>query len=175
MLPPYDLLVGLTLLQEKSQKLDTAISGWNGVLVQVADKYLLVERASLKEIVSTSKVTKVIDHRSWLVGLMSYEGAIIPLIELTTLINEKNTTLGLDDRSVLVISRQGGHVGLLVDRVLGSRDYWSDNAELSHIKTSAKGFCKISFVDGDQLIEVFDVEKLATVIGLKRKKSTSIA
>jgi len=168
-LTSYDLLVGLTLLQDRSQQLNDAVLGWNGVLVEVADKHLLVEREALKEIVSLSKATKAIDHRNWLVGLMSYEGAIIPLIELGTLMDEKNPTMGLNDRSVLIISLHGHHFGLLVDSVLGSRDYWSDDTALSNFKSGNQDFCKICFTEKNKIIEVFDTEKLAVAVSLRRE------
>ncbi|MEE9350737.1 MAG: chemotaxis protein CheW [Thiotrichaceae bacterium] len=169
MLTSYDLLVGLALLHERNKHQKAAISGWGGVLAQVANKKVLVERDCLKEIVSSEKVTRVIDHRRWLVGLMSYEGAIIPLVELRMLMNEENPTLGLKDRSVVVISQQNGNIGLLVDKVIGSCDYWSDDTELSDIRVSEKGFDKVSFSYKKEKIEVFDIEELAATIGIRRE------
>ncbi len=168
-LTSYDLLVGLMLLHERNKHQETAISGWSGVLAQVANKKILVERDCLKEIVSSEQVTRVIDHRRWLVGLMSYEGAIIPLVELRMLMDEENPTLGLKDRSVVVISRKNGNIGLLVDKVIDSRDYWSDDASLSDFQVSTKGFGKVSFSYKKERIEVFDMEKLAATIGIRRE------
>ncbi|MEE9303443.1 MAG: chemotaxis protein CheW [Thiotrichaceae bacterium] len=169
MLTSYDLLVGLTLLHERNQQQDKAISGWSGVLTQVANKQILIERDSLVEIVSSSKATRVIDHRSWLIGLMSYQGAIIPLVELGTLINDSHSTLGLKDRSILVVSQENGNIGLLVDKVLRSRDYWSDDTKLSDLKVCKKGLAKVSFSFQNEEVEVFDIMKFTTAIGIRRE------
>ncbi len=169
MLTSYDLLVGLTLLHKRNQQQKSAVSGWSGVLTQVGHKKLLIERDSLLEIASSSKATRAIDHRSWLVGLMSYQGAIIPLIELRTLINEDHSTLGLKDRSILVMSQENGNIGLLVDKVLGSRDYWSDDKHLSDFQVSKKGLEKVSFSYKKDKVKVLDIEKFVAAIGIKRE------
>lgn len=169
MLTSYELLLGLVMLYEKNQQKETAISGWSGFLVQAADKQMLIERDCLKEIVSLSKATRVIDDRVWLTGLMSYEGAIIPLVELRTIINEENPPLGLKDRPVLVISLQSGTIGLLVDKVLGQRDYWSDLSDLSDFEMRKEGFTKVSFSYQGQSLGVCDLQKLAAMIGIKRE------
>ena len=169
MLTSYDLLVGLTLLHERNQRQNNAVSGWSGVVIQAADKQVLVERSALVEIVTPSKITRVIDHRSWLVGLMNYEGAIIPLVELRTLMDKNNPTLGLRDRSILVLSRKSGHIGLLVDKVIKNHDFWSDDAEISSLKAAQGGFSKVIFTYDKDEIEVLDIEKLATTIGIQRE------
>ncbi len=174
MLTSYELLLGLVLLHERNQKKESAVSGWSGLLVQAADKQVLVEREFLKEIVSLSKATRVLDDRTWLTGLMSYEGAIIPLIELCTIINNKNQPLGLKNRSVLVISLQNRTIGLLVDKVYGRRDYWSDDSELSALKISKKGCSKVSFSYKGEYLEVCDLEKLTTMIGISREVAVDI-
>ena len=169
MLTSYELLLGLVLLYERNQQESTAISGWSGLLVQAADKQILIEQDTLKEIVSVSKATRVIDHRIWLTGLMSYEGVIIPLIELRTIINVENPPLGLKDRSVLVISRNNGNIGLLVDKVHGHRDFWSDEKGLSDLKVSQTDYAKESFSYKEQLLEICDLEKLTALMGLRKE------
>jgi len=168
-LTSYELLLGLVMLYERNQQKKRAVTGWSGFLVQAADKQVLIEQNSLKEIVSLSKATRVIDDRAWLTGLMSYEGAIIPLVELRTIMNDENPPLGLNDRSVLVISLQSGTIGLLVDKVHGRRDYWSDDVELSALK-KRKGVCsKVSFSYKGQYLEVCDLARLTAMIGIRRE------
>ncbi len=174
MLTSYELLLGLVLLYERNQQKESTVSGWSGLLVQAADKQVLIERECLKEIVSLSKATRVLDERTWLTGLMSYEGAIIPLIELCTIINNENQPLGLKDRSVLVISLQSGTIGLLVDRVHGRRDYWSDDSELSALKVIKEGCSKVSFSYKGEYLEVCDLEKLTAMIGISREVAVDI-
>jgi chemotaxis signal transduction protein len=172
-LSPYDLLLGLALLHERNQQKESAICGWSGVLVQVANQKILIERESLKEIVTISKATRVIDDRDWLAGVMGYEGAIIPLIEFRTLLDKTSPLLGLKDRALLVISRQNENIGLLVDKVYGHRDYWSDDKKISDLKASKqsnkRGCSKVSFTCEGDLIEVCDPEKLAALVGIRRE------
>lgn len=174
MLSPYDLLLGLALLQEKNSNQENSVYGWTGVLVQVANKKVLVERENLKEIISISKATRVIDHRQWLVGLMGYEGAIIPLIELRCLFDSDKEPLGLKDRQVLIISRQNGYIGLLVDKVLGHRHYWSDDEELLDYREYKSGLAKVGFSHTDGQIEVCNIENLATQLGLRREVAAAV-
>lgn len=173
----YDLLLGLALLHEKNMQQKHATRGWSGVLVQAVDKQVLVEQKCIKEVMSSVQVTRVIDHRDWLVGLLGYEGNIIPLVELRTLIYPDSPSPGLSDRSVLVLSWQNTDFGLLVDKVLGSRDYWSDDASLSlqlpETDASGSAHSKLAFTYGEKPIEVYDSEKLAEMIGLIKAPVTA--
>ncbi len=168
MLKPYDMLLGLALLHEKNMRQADAVQGWSGVLVQAADKRLLIEQGAIHEIITSAQITRVIDHRDWLVGLFGYEGTIIPMIELRTLLQPGLSSLGLKDRSLLVITQPGGPVGLLVDKVLGRRNYWSDD-ELSGFQTGTDGCSKISFLHKGQRIEVCDIERLANRLGVRKE------
>ena len=169
MLSPYDLLMGMALLQEKNKCQSSSIYGWTGVLVRVGEKKILIERENLKEIISLSKATKLIDHRAWLIGLTGYEGKIIPLVEFRCLMQDGHESLGLKDRQVLVISRQNGVFGLLVDKVIGHRNYWSDDEALFNYREHSTGLTKVGFSHEDGQIEVCDMENLATTLGLRRQ------
>ena len=168
----YDLLLGLALLHERNMRQPHAVIGWSGVLVRAANKQILIEQDCIREVMTGVEVTRVIDHRDYLVGLLGYEGAIIPLIELRTLMHADNHSLGLTDRSLLVISWQNKDFGLLVDKVLGSRDYWSDD-DLADFDQSQAVNMNISFTHKGQPIEVFNIEKLVEMVGFRKELASA--
>lgn len=169
MLAPYDLLLGLALLHEKNRQEEPLLSGWSGVLVQVAKHQILIERESLKEILTVSKATRVVDNRSWLTGVIGYEGAIIPLIELSSLLDEIDSSLEFKDRSLVVISCENENIGLLVDKIHGHRDYWSDNENIKGLKVDKQGFNQASFSCDGKLIEICNLDKLAVMMGIRKE------
>ncbi len=164
---PYDLLLGLALLTEKNQRQSTTLKGWTGVLVKAEKQHILIERAVIKEIVTIPQAAPVIDKRSWLAGLMSYEGELLSLVELRNLVNPNLASLGLKNRQVIIINKEEGDFGLLVDQIIGSRHYWLDDKELSAIDASPEGPYKTSFFHQGKSVKVSNHLKLMAQIGLR--------
>ena len=164
---PYDLLLGLALLNEKNQHKSSALKGWTGVLVKAENQQILIERNVIKEIVTISQAAPVIDKRKWLTGLMSYEGELLSLIELRRLINPNIGSLGLKNRQVIVINKEDGDFGLLVDQIIGSRHYWLDDQALSAIDTNSGGLFKASFFHKGKSVKISNHHKMVAQMGLK--------
>jgi chemotaxis signal transduction protein len=145
------------------------LQGWTGVLVKLEQTYLLLEREIIKEIVTLSLTAPVIDKRKWLAGLMSHEGTLLPLVELRKILNPQAHHLGLKDRKVIVLSGENGNVGLLVDQIIGSRDYWLDDLALSDINSDPDHFFSASFSYEGRRINISDHHKLSVTIGLIKR------
>jgi chemotaxis signal transduction protein len=165
----YELLLGLALLAERQKQQKKILQGWTGVLVKLEQTYLLLEREIIKEIVTLSLTAPVIDKRKWLAGVMSHEGTLLPLIELRKILNPQASYLGLKERKVIIFSGKNGSVGLLVDQIIGSRDYWFDDLALSDINNDPENFFSVSFSYEGRRINIVDHRKLSVTIGLIKR------
>jgi len=165
----YELLLGLALLTERRRQQKKTLQGWTGVLVKLEQEYLLIKREMIKEIVSISLVAPVIDRRKWLTGLMSHEGILLPLIELRKILNSHAASLGLKNRQVIIVGGENGNVGLLVDQIVGSRDYWTDDLALSDLNSQSDHFFSASFFYEGRRINICDYHKFVETIGLIKR------
>ena len=124
---PFEILAGYE--RRSLAHADVGTSGqaaaatmWRGVGFRVGDHHLVSSLTEVNEILSFPVVTRVPGARDWLLGVASVRGNLMPLIDLKGFLSGEATSLS-DSSRVLLVRQSGGSVGLLVDEVVGQRNF----------------------------------------------------
>jgi twitching motility protein PilI len=134
---------------------------WRGIGFRVGDRFLASTIADVNEILSVPPLTQVPGTRHWVLGVANVRGVLAPVIDLKTFLGGSRT-ITTDSSRVLLVRQQAGSVGLLVDEVLGQRNFVNtqklENAELDE---NYARFVYESYVLGDVQWSLFSMAELA--------------
>lgn len=120
-----------------------------------------LEISFIERIIEFEQPKKIPESSSYLLGVIQYNGNVLPVIDLTKrLYDIYSTTGGVDDK-IIVVTYKDKHIGLVVDDMKGIQSFEDDQFEASKIDTEIakeyiQGFIKTS---GDITI-VLDTNKL---------------
>lgn len=95
---------------------------WRGVGFRVGDRKLVSSLTEIVEILSLPEVTRVPGACDWMLGVASVRGNLIPLVDLKGFVTGEATHVS-DTSRVILVRQSGGSVGLLVDEVVGQRNF----------------------------------------------------
>jgi len=95
---------------------------WRGIGFRVGARYLVSSINEVNEILTLPPLTIVPGTRPWLLGVANVRGNLVPVIDLRQYIEGERTQL-TDSSRVLLVRQLGGSVGLLIDEVLGQRNF----------------------------------------------------
>jgi len=95
---------------------------WRGIGFRIGTRYLVSSINEVNEILTLPALTIVPGTRPWLLGVANVRGNLVPVIDLKQYI-EGERTLVTDSSRVLLVRQLGGSVGLLIDEVLGQRNF----------------------------------------------------
>jgi len=117
----------------------SAATLWRGVGFRVGDHNLVSNLTEVNEILSYPHVTRVPGARPWMLGVASVRGNLIPLIDLKGFLSGEATGLTESSR-VLLVRQSGGSVGLLVDEVVGQRNFTAEQRVSAPAQQANDGF-----------------------------------
>lgn len=95
---------------------------WRGIGFRIGARYLASSLSEVTEILSIPTLAPVPGTRSWILGVANVRGNLVPLVDLNQFLTGARSAL-VESSRVLVVRQQGGSVGLLVDEVLGQRNF----------------------------------------------------
>jgi twitching motility protein PilI len=95
---------------------------WRGIGFRIGHRYLVSGIHEVNEILTPPALTIVPGTRAWLLGVANVRGNLVPVIDLKQYLEGERTQL-TDASRVLLVRQPGGSVGLLVDEVLGQRNF----------------------------------------------------
>jgi len=95
---------------------------WRGIGFRVGARFLVSSINEVNEILTFPALTQVPGTRSWLLGVANVRGNLVPLIDLKQYLEGERTLLTEASR-VLLVRQSGGSVGLLIDEVMGQRNF----------------------------------------------------
>lgn len=126
LLSPFDVLVdyerrSLAHVAGMPEQIE-APGLWRGIGFRVGSRYLVSSIAEVNEILTFPALTIVPGTRPWLLGVANIRGNLVPMADLKGFV-EGERTLVADNCRVLLVRQHGGSVGLLVDEVLGQRNF----------------------------------------------------
>lgn len=126
LLSPFDVLVdyerrSLAHVAGMPEQIE-APGLWRGIGFRVGARHLASSIAEVNEILTLPALTVVPGTRSWLLGVANIRGNLVPVIDLKEFV-EGERTLVADSSRVMLVRQHGGSVGLLVDEVLGQRNF----------------------------------------------------
>jgi twitching motility protein PilI len=95
---------------------------WRGIGFRVGLRHMVSSLAEVNEILAYPQVAHVPGTRPWLLGVASVRGNLVPLVDLKQFLSGEPSSV-TDSSRVLVVRQTGGSVGLLVDEVVGQRNF----------------------------------------------------
>ncbi len=102
---------------------------WRGIAFRVGSNHLCASIAEVHEILTFPQLTMVPGTKPWLLGVANIRGNLIAVVDLRGFIEGGRTPI-VDRSRVLVARQTAGAVGLLVDEVLGQRNFTDENVPL---------------------------------------------
>lgn len=126
LLTPFEILVEyerLSLAHAAGAPEQTLAPGlWRGIGFRVGRHHLSSSLAEVNEILAFPQVTQVPGTRPWLLGVANVRGNLVPLVDLNLFLTGERSLVAEASR-ILIVRQPGGSVGLLVDEVLGQRNF----------------------------------------------------
>ena len=95
---------------------------WRGIGFRIGNRYMVSSINEVNEILTLPALTIVPGTRGWLLGVANVRGNLVPVIDLKQYLEGERTQL-TDGSRVLLVRQLGGSVGLLIDEVLGQRNF----------------------------------------------------
>lgn len=136
---------------------------WSGIAFRVGAEQLLVSTDEVLEILTYPAITRVPGTQPWVKGVANVRGNLLPIMDLGGYLNGQRTPINRTTR-VLVSNQHGIYVGLVVDEVLGQRQF--DDAERFQWEAAnddaedATPYTAEGFQRGDETWRVFQLGSL---------------
>ncbi len=111
---------------------------WRGIGFRVGQRFLVSSIGEVNEILTFPLLTLVPGTRPWLLGVANIRGNLVPVIDLKGFIEGERSQL-TDTTRVLLVRQQGGStVGLLVDEVLGQRNFTDEQRTVANAEEGTR-------------------------------------
>ncbi len=98
---------------------------WVGIAYRLEGASLVSQLDQVVEIMPVPAVTSVPGAKFWMLGVANVRGNLVPIVDLRGYLNGDKTQIGRSTR-VLVAIQQDSVVGLLVDEIVGQRQFERD-------------------------------------------------
>ena len=95
---------------------------WRGIGFRIGTRYMVSSINEVNEILTMPPLTIVPGTRSWLLGVANVRGNLVPVIDLKLYLEGERSVV-TDSSRVLLVRQLGGSVGLLIDEVMGQRNF----------------------------------------------------
>ncbi|EAR21380.1 chemotaxis protein CheW [Nitrococcus mobilis] len=119
---PFELLARLERLarahRAESADREKKRDEWRGVGFRLGGQRFVAPLGEVVEILTPPRVARVPHTKSWVSGVANVRGNLLPIMDLNAYLGKGPINLNRLSR-VLVIEREAGFTGLLVDEVLG--------------------------------------------------------
>lgn len=128
------------------------------------EEKLAVDISHIERIIEFENPKQIPESSEHLLGVIQYNDMVIPIIDLTLKLYGKDSKKDIDSK-IIIVSWKNKLIGLLVDRIIGIKDF-SDNQyeknteNLNMMKKYVKGFIK---ENGEDITIVLDVEKIFNI------------
>jgi twitching motility protein PilI len=99
---------------------------WVGVGFRLGRLRFLAPMAEVKEILTYPQLSQVPRTKPWLKGLANVRGTLLPIMDLNGFLGDRASPLTRLSR-VLVVQYQSSVAGLLVDEILGLRQFFEED------------------------------------------------
>lgn len=123
---PFDILLdyerrSLTHVAGVPDQID-APGLWRGIAFRLGTRRLAASFADVVEIISVPPLTPVPGADSWLLGVANLRSSLLPVVDLKQYLEGERTVQHAGTRA-LVVRQSGGNVAVLIDELLGQRNF----------------------------------------------------
>lgn len=137
-----------------------AVDLWQGVLLGIADVPLLVVTADIDAIVATPPVVRIPGSKTWVLGMATHQGGLLPIICSDSLFYQRPYT-GRKREYCMVIKRPGFHFALTLSTLERTVSLPLAQRDMQHpVVESFAPYCAGGFIRGDQFLPILDINKL---------------
>ncbi len=99
---------------------------WRGIGFRIGTNFLVSGIGEVNEILTMPAMTVIPGTKPWMLGVANIRGNLIAIVDLRNFLEGARTPV-VDKSRVLVARQPGGAVGVLVDEVLGQRNFTDEN------------------------------------------------
>ncbi|HRN58627.1 MAG TPA: chemotaxis protein CheW [Chiayiivirga sp.] len=162
---PFDILTdyerrSLTHVAGLPDQID-APGLWRGIAFRLGAKRLAASFAEVVEIISVPPLTPVPGADTWLLGVANLRSSLLPIVDLKQYLEGERTVQHATTRA-LVIRQSGGNVAVLIDELLGQRNF--NEGQIVAVEGVAGSgyapFVQRAYRLGDTVWGVFDMARL---------------
>ncbi len=161
MATPYELLLGMSLLQKKKRlqhQKDSQSEGNRFIQLNINSNEIFVRQHDIEEIISVSQITGIANSKAWFKGLTSFRGSLLPLIDMSILLNGKDEQKSTSpEMRVLVIKAMEGLLGLCVEKVEGIQHHW---LEKQNNNENTPPYCQLYKKQNNELVSVLLIDEI---------------
>ncbi|MGB0721537.1 MAG: chemotaxis protein CheW [Gammaproteobacteria bacterium] len=163
----------LTLLREIERRSNEASRGlpvkdegasdeWAGIGFVLGRTPLLAATGEVSEILWMPEYTRLPGVKPWVLGIANVRGSLLPVLDTKSFLRGEGSTLSRRTR-LLVIDHEGLRAGLLVDDVVGLRQFPQERRsnELPDVPAWLRPFVVGSILDNSGTWGIFSTRKLA--------------
>ena len=135
---------------------------WTGVLFRIGEDKMLAPMSMLSELVPLPTLSRVPGVKPWVLGLANLHNSLIPVVDLQGFLLSKRQAKSNDARRLLVVSKGGHKVGLLVSEVFGMKHFWTSDEvnERPPLAAELQPFGSAGLKRFGEHFAVFDLNKL---------------
>jgi len=136
---------------------------WRGIAFRLGQTYLVTRLSEIREVIPyPNQLAKVPGAKPWIKGIANIRGLLLPVIDLNvTLLLGNSTTINNRSR-MLIIKQEGIDAGLLVEEVLGIKNFLLETQDKDTPCKEAAiiPFAGGMFTDEEKTWTVFDMQAL---------------
>lgn len=146
---------------------------WVGTSLSVAGVPLLLGEGELEEIIETPSCTPIPGTKSWVMGVASHKGGLIPII-CGDVLFRKVPYSGRPREYSMVVRRPGFHFAITLSDIERDIKFPIAQRDMEQaIDADFSGFCLGGFHYGDKFLAVLDIDKLVAESGLANASVTN--
>lgn len=134
---------------------------WRGIGIRIDNQNFVIAIQEVSEIVPGGRLTPVPLAQHWVLGIANVRGVLVTVIDLLQFLGKAPVEYDEHTR-ILVIKEKGIQTGILVQEILGLRqfDEDQDTLEFSSLDESALPYVQRAFVQNTDLWGVFEISRL---------------
>jgi len=102
---------------------DTSGEIWTGIAYRIGEQDFVTQLAEIREVINPPDLTRVPGARSWIRGLANIHGTLLPVIDLCAYLGVGEMGPETADTRIVVVQQHDLIVGVVVDGVLGMRNF----------------------------------------------------
>ncbi len=146
---------------------------WVGTFLSVATVPLLLGEGELEEIIETPACTPIPGTKSWVLGVASHKGGLIPVI-CGDVLFRKVPYSGRPREYCMVVRRPGYHFAVTLSHIERDIKFPIAQRDMEQaVDPDFADYCLGGFHYGDKFLAVLDIDKLVADSGLANAAATN--
>ena len=135
---------------------------WRGIAFRVGERVFASGIDEINELLTPQPLTPVPGTQTWLLGIANVRGNLVAVVDLKRFLFDERTH-PTDRCRVLLVRQHGGHVGLLVDEVIGQRSVLDEHRDVAEGEGDERvaRFVELNVTVGEQRFGLFSMSRLA--------------